>query len=93
MSSFEIETGVVLSPLRDCIPDFFQDMYQQADDTELAKRYCFYVIGEITGPKKLETTRKHFLANWRFIRLAFDTCPEHADEIIVAYAERAQAFD
>lgn len=88
-----IDTGTVATPVRNLIPDFFQDWHPDADDSELMRRYCFHIVGEITGPKKLATARKHMLANWQFLRMALEACPDHADEVFTAYAERAQAFD
>lgn len=90
---FEIDTGVADTPARALIPDFFCDWYPSSDDDDLTRRYCFYIIGEIRGPKKLDTARKHLAANWQFIRHAMQVCPGHADEILTEYVERTQAPD
>lgn len=92
-ATFEIDTGPTVSPVRQFIPDFFCDEYINADDDELTRRYCFYIIGELRRPKKLETVRRHLAANWQFIRHAMQVCPGHVDEILSEYVERTQTLD
>ena len=92
-ATFEIDTGPTASPARALIPDFFCDWYPSSDDDDLTRRYCFYIVGEIRAPKKMDTVRKHLAANWQFIRHAMQVCPGHVDEILTEYVERAQTLD
>lgn len=90
--TFEIDTGHFLPATPQTAKDFIADwssmLFHTADEKVLVQKYAQYVMGEITGPKKLETCRKHLVANWRFIRCLADEEPTIFDEILMAYAER-----
>lgn len=93
--SFEIDTGQFLPAARQTAKDFIADwspmLFHTDDEKLLVQKYAYYLIGEITGPKRLETCRRHLLANWRFVRCLADEDPTLFDEILMAYAERQTA--
>lgn len=95
MTTFTIDTGhsAPFDPLS-LIPDWFRDIYPaDADPSRVIHDFGYHLIGQTTNPRKLETVRKHTLANWRFLQSLAETHPGVFDEFICAYAERALSFD
>ena len=97
--TFTIDTGPAPS-VRDHLPDWFKDTYgDQIDaisDDRLIHDFGYCLIGEAQNrikPKTLKTVRDRWLFHWGFIRTLAETHPDVFDELIVAYAERANGFD
>jgi hypothetical protein len=94
MASFEIITEETAFDPASLIPDWFKDQYAVTPDTSrLMHDYAFHLIGALQNPVKMETVRKHTLAQWNFLRHLADMHPDVFDEFICAFAERAMAFD
>lgn len=89
--TFQIDTG--LDPQRGLIPDWFWDTYSSNDvPIERAVHdYAYHLIGAMQNPAKMETVRKHVLAQWHFVRALADMHPEIFDEFWTSYAERVLA--
>lgn len=76
------------------IPGFVLDeLPEDVSDEDAAKAFAYHMIWKIQQPRKMETVRKHYLANWSFLFRLADLLPDHFDEVQSAYAERALAFD
>ena len=84
-----IDTGPVTHPADRLIPDWFLDgAPPDADKNRLMHDYAYHVIGAMRNPVKLETVRRHVLAEWAFVAELAKTHPAVFDELICAYAER-----
>lgn len=91
--AFIIDTGPVADPARSLIPDWFWDTYP-TDGTSSDRAihdYGYHLIGALKNPAKMDTVRKHTLAQWQFLRLLAETHPGVFDEFMAAYAERVLA--
>lgn len=95
--TFTIDTGITEFDPKRLLPDWFMDLYETEPSAEVAVRgYAYHLIGSLNahdGPKKLETVRRHFIAQWALIGLLAKIHPTVFDELLCAYAERAQRFD
>ena len=87
-----IDTGIAQdSPLR-FVPDWFLDMHTSPGDVaRVVHDYGYHLIGALQNPAKMDTVRRHTLAQWSFLRALADLHPAVFDEFICAYAERFQA--
>lgn len=87
--TFEIDTGIAADdPLR-FVPDWFRDTYRQEPDaSRIIHDYGYHLIGALNDPKKIDTVRKHTLAQWGFLRVLAEHHPGVFDEFICTYAER-----
>lgn len=91
-----IDTGITKADTDPIVmvPTWFRDFYaDDADTARIIHDYGLHLAAALKNPKKMETVRKHTLAQWDFLRSLAETHPDIFDEFIVAYAERAQAFD
>jgi len=94
MASFEIDLGQTQFDPRDLVPDWFADQLPRDTTTErLFHEYAYHLIGATNDPAKMETVRRHTLAQWRFLRHLADMHPAIFDEFLMAYAERAMSFE
>lgn len=98
MMVFEIDTGVIERTAISYLPDWFLDQYypELPDERRVVHDFAYHLIGTLSahdGSKKMETVRKHTMAQWGFLRILADMHPAVFDEFICAYAERALAFD
>jgi hypothetical protein len=86
---FEIDTGLSdHDPLR-LLPDWFRDQCADPDDwPRCARAYAEHMVGQMAGPVKLDTVRKHLLMSWSFLRELATSDPEAFDWIATEYAER-----
>lgn len=94
--SITIDTGVTQSAVDPIamVPTWFRDFYADNEDpARIIHDYGLHLAAALNNPKKMETVRRHTLAQWEFLRCLAETHPEIFDEFIVAYAERAQRFD
>lgn len=91
--AFEIDTGVTAFDVLDLIPDWFKDQCNSTDKSRIVHDYGYHLIGATKNPAKLETVRKHTIAQWQFLRELAAMHPDVFDEFLCAYAERAMAFE
>jgi hypothetical protein len=95
--AFEIDTGIAERTPISYLPDWFLDQYREVpDESRAVHDFAFHLVGALhahDGPKKIETVRKHLIAQWGFLRILADMHPEVFDELLMAYARRAGAFD
>jgi len=76
------------------ISDFVMDeLPEDVSDEDAARAFAYHMIWKIQQPRKMETVRKHYLANWQFLWMLAQILPTHFDEVQAAYSERALAFD
>lgn len=76
------------------ISDFVMDeLPEDVSDEDAARAFAYHMIWKIQQPRKMETVRKHYLANWSFLGRLAVIDPEMFDEVQSAYSERALAFD
>lgn len=88
---FEIDTGFRERTIADLIPDWFQDQYAaQPSPEKLAHDYGYHLSSALKNPKTLDTSRKHLIAQWAFVRELAALHPAVFDELIVSYAEIVQ---
>lgn len=91
---FEIITEETAFDPASLIPDWFKDQYQITPDaSRMMHDYGYHLIGALQNPVKMDTVRKHTLAQWNFLRQLGDVHPGVLDEFLCAYAERALAFE
>ena len=95
MMGFDIDTGVNPQPdILGLIPAWFRDTCAAGLTTEqIVERYAYHLISATKNPAKLETVRKHTIAQWQFLRELAAMHPDVFDEFLCAYAERAMAFE
>lgn len=62
-------------------------------ELDAAKAQAFHMIWKMKQPKTIDTVRKHMLMKNRFLLRLAEIAPEHFDEVMCAYAERALIFD
>lgn len=94
MATFEIDTGPDFSPLRDRLHAWFLDQQPEtATDAQLAFTYGQWLITEAARPKKVETVRKHLLADWWVLPIIAQWHPEVFDEILVAFSLRVEGVE
>lgn len=88
--TFEIDTGIAADDPRRFIPDWFRDQYgaNEPDAARMVHDYGYHLIGALTAPAKMDTVRKHTLAQWGFLRVLADMHPGVFDEFWSIYAER-----
>lgn len=86
--TFTIDAGDTSEAAR-LLPDWFLDQHHGEPEDATLRRYAYHVIGEINRPARMDTARKHMLANLQYLIWAANNAPGHFDEIIVAYAEKA----
>lgn len=94
--TFTIDTGPVLRPLLDRLPDWFLDGYPDVSamtDARLAHDYGQWMVTEAMRPKKAETVRKHLLAAWWVMPVIAEHHPEVFDEILMTYALRVEGVE
>jgi hypothetical protein len=93
--AFDIDTGVNPQPdILGLIPDWFRDTCADGLTTkQIVERYAYHMIGATKNPAKLETVRKHTLAQWQFLRELAAMHPDVFDEFWTSYAERALSFE
>jgi hypothetical protein len=86
---FEIDTGLSdHDPLR-LLPDWFLDLHDEPHDARrIMRAYAEHMVGQMAGPVKLDTVRKHLLMSWSFLRELATSDPEAFDWIATEYAER-----
>ena len=72
---------------------FLDQMDADASEADVARQFAYHMIWKTEQPKKMETVRKHFIAKWGFLSNLARDYPEHFDEVLCAYAERALRFD
>jgi hypothetical protein len=88
VTTFEIDTGNT-TPGMEYVPGWFLDQYNIVpDDARVVHDWAYHLIGAVNNPKKMETVRKHLLAQWGFLRVLADVHPAVFDELLVAYGER-----
>jgi hypothetical protein len=92
-----IDTGTPeenANSIKALIPAFVLDeLPEDVSDEAAASAFAYHMIWKIQQPRKMETVRKHYIANWSFLFRLADIHPEIFDEVQAAYAERALAFD
>lgn len=91
---FDIDADPIApSDIRAHIPNWMLDTLGDSTEAHAAQAFAHHMIGRTTGPARLETVRKHFTANWAFLRALADFNPELFDEVLCAYYERAMTFE
>ena len=86
---FVIDTGTQDRKPIDAVPDWFRDIYAaDTEDARVIHDYAYHLIGALKEPKKMETVRRHVLAQWWFLRDLAEIHPDVFDEFLAAYAER-----
>ncbi len=90
--TFDIDTGVIdRHPADLFVPDWFHDLMDPATPPDrILHNYAYHLIGALKNPKKMDTVRRHTLANWAFLQALSERYPTVFDEFMVAYAERVQ---
>lgn len=90
--AFVIDTGPVdHGPLR-LVPDWFIDQCpDHGDVARVCRAYAEHLVGQMAGPAKLDTVRKHLAAALPFLRELAEIDPAAFDWIITEYAERSFA--
>lgn len=87
---FTLDTGESTDRLHDMIPDWFWDTYghNQPPLEKAVHDYGYHLIGALNNPKKMDTVRRHTMANWAFLQMLAEKHPGVFDEFWCGYAER-----
>lgn len=92
-----IDTGTPVEnakSIKAFIPGFVLDeLPEDVTDEAAARAFAYHMIWKIQQPRKMETVRDHYVANWWFLFRLAELEPEVFDEVQMAFAERALAFD
>lgn len=68
-------------------------MPEDATDAQIAHDYGYHLIWQMQNPKMMKTVRKHLLRDFAALEFVAELQPEVFDEVLMAYAERAMAFE
>jgi hypothetical protein len=78
---------------RSMVPPWMLDYMPDATEREAANAYAQHIMGAFNNPKMMKTVRRHFLRETSFLARLAELNPEMFDEVVCAYAERAQLFE
>lgn len=93
--TFQIDTGTpdTFDPLS-LVPEWYQDLFEPGSNPDrIIHDYGLHLTAALSNPVKLTTCRTHMLREWWFLRHLAEAQPDIFDQYLVAYAERASAFE